>query len=297
MSELDALPGNIQAKDVLKKLVATPPHTLLFEGPKGVGKKRFARAFARELLQSTKKEHPDFFELFPEGKSQLHPMHSIRNFIQATEMPPFEAEYKVFIIHDADRMLPFSANALLKTLEEPSSKVTIILLSSRPDSLLPTITSRCFSIPFVSLTEEEITQHLSDSVSKDEARSIALLAHGSLEKAEGLAHKESDQLSADVFELGVMLIHREIPSEQLLKKIPSSEDTLSYLFYFFRDLHLLQTQASPDLLFFRHQQDTLKKCLECPLPSLDVIQLKMEKLEKALEVHIPLSHALCEFYF
>ncbi|MBF5058662.1 hypothetical protein [Candidatus Neptunochlamydia vexilliferae] len=75
------------------------------------------------------------------------PIEAIRTLIEEANLPPFESERKVFIIHEADRMLPSSSNALLKTLEEPPSFVTIILISAHPEALLPTITSRCFQVP------------------------------------------------------------------------------------------------------------------------------------------------------
>lgn len=296
MSQLDTLPGNSRVKFFLKKLLKQTPHALLFEGPKGVGKGRFAKAFAQDLLQSLKKEHPDFFELFPEGKALLHPMHAIRSFIKATQMPPFEADRKIFLIHDADRMLPSSANALLKTLEEPVSNVTIILISSHPQSLLPTVISRCFRVPFVFLTEEELINHLHPQKSEQEARAIALLSHGSLEKAETLAEQETDPLLNKMFDLGICLLNREFPSLKQFGDIKGSEEAFSYLFYFFRDLHLLKIDADSSLLFFRDKEQALKECLKCSLPPLDVIQEKMERIYRALELHIPFSHSLCEFY-
>ena len=66
-------------------------------------------------------------------------------------MAPFEAKAKVFIIKDADRMLPPSANALLKTLEEPTYDSYIIMTTSNLDEILPTIASRCFKINFSSI--------------------------------------------------------------------------------------------------------------------------------------------------
>lgn len=147
------LTGNPAAKEILTRLVEknTLPSVLLFHGPSGVGKALFAKAIAEKLMGKTKKDHPDIHILHPEGKSNHHPIQAIRQLIDDVGMPPFEAPCKVFIIHDAEKMLPSSSNALLKTLEEPPSDTYIFLISSEPDQLLPTIVSRCRKIPFFSI--------------------------------------------------------------------------------------------------------------------------------------------------
>lgn len=290
MSTLEDLPGNPHVKHSLKKLLQNTPHALLFEGPKGVGKSVFAQAFAKQLLKSEKKHHPDFRELFPEGKGHLHPMHSLREFIKETEMPPFEGEYKVFLIHEAERMLPTSMNALLKTLEEPVSRCVIILITSHSEALLPTITSRCFRVPFSLLTEEELMTYLKTEKTEEEARRIAFLSQGSLEKALKLSAQE-DTLSLHMFDFGVRLLYKENPSFKDYGEIEDPEEALSYLFYFYRDLHLLKEGGDPSYLFYQDKKEELQACLSCPLPSLEEIQEKMSKIVQAEALHIPLSHS------
>ncbi len=126
------------------------PHALLFCGPKGSGKKEAAYKFASDLLQKPLENHPDVHLLFPEGKAETHPIESIRQIAQNAALAPFMASWKIFIVHDAEKMLPTSSNALLKTLEEPPSQTLILLLCDHPEKLLPTIASRCQKIEFVS---------------------------------------------------------------------------------------------------------------------------------------------------
>ncbi|MCB1107981.1 MAG: AAA family ATPase [Chlamydiia bacterium] len=288
---IDELPGNPHVKAHLKKLLKKVPHALLFEGPQGVGKGEFAKAFARALLKTSKKEPPDLRHLYPEGKGNHHPMHAIKQFIEETTLPPFEAERKVFIIHEAEKMLPTSSNALLKTLEEPAGPVTIILVSSRPKSLLPTITSRCFRIPFSLLTEEEIIDVLTPEKTPEEAHKIALLSHGSLEKARFLASKEEDPLPEQMFHVGFRLLRGDLPLAKELPEIEKPEEALSYLFYFYRDLHLLRSKGDPSLLFYQEKAEVLSQ-IKGSLPSLDVVQENIEKALLAAELHLPLAHVL-----
>lgn len=246
----------------LEKLLDKTPHALLFEGPKGVGMVESARLFARKLLESEKTDHPDLREYYPEGKALLHPMHNIRALIHETETPPFEATCKVFLIHEADRMLPTSMNALLKTLEEPVTNCVMILITSHPQALLPTIISRCFSVPFAHPSHEEV----------------------------------EETVSRAMFNLGTALLHKEHPSLKEFGEIQNKEEALSCLFYFFRDLHLLNVGADPSHLFFQNKENELRSFLDFPLPDLEEVEAKIEKMRLGDELHIPISHSLCELF-
>src|SRR3990167_7162485 len=204
MLRINDLPGHLEIKSGLNKFIQAKnlPSTFLFSGPKGVGKNQFALAFARELLQSTKQKldsgnHPDLRLYYPEGKSHLHTMQSIHQFIREVELSPFESERKILILFDADCMLPATANALLKTLEEPLDSSIIILTTSHYNEILPTITSRCFPIIFSSLSDSDLISHLlgAYSLQEDEARRIALCSQGILSKAELLAKRGEDRIS------------------------------------------------------------------------------------------------------
>lgn len=243
----------------LLKLLEKPPQVLLFEGPKGVGKGECSISFALELLKTTKKDPPDLRQLFPEGKAHHHPMHAIKRFIEEASLPPFEAEKKVFIIHEAERMLPSSSNALLKTLEEPLPAVVIILVTSHSDRLLPTITSRCFSVPF--------------------------------DIAGDLASKKKDILSEKMFHVGFRLLRGDLPTSKELPDIDDPEEAFSYLLYFYRDLHLLHFGGDLSLLFYQDKEEVLSR-IAAPLPPLEILQERIEKALQATRLHLPFAHTL-----
>lgn len=185
--------SNILGNDAVKTLLTsslkknTLPNTLLFHGMKGIGKSLFATDVAKALLVTTKKleNHPDLHVYHPEGKTHLHSIASMRALSEEVFSSPFESKRKVFIIHDADRMLPPAANALLKTLEEPLLDTTIILISSEPEKLLPTILSRCTKFTFAPLSEDAVESHLKEF---PHAKELARLSSGSLGKALYLAN-------------------------------------------------------------------------------------------------------------
>jgi DNA polymerase III subunit delta' len=213
----DDLIGNATTKSYLKNILKKEciGNTILFAGPNGVGKSSFAHAFATEILcrddekgvlrtKISHHNHPDIMVYKPEGKIGMHSMASIRAFSKEVFSPPNEAPWKIFIIHDADRMLPTSANALLKTFEEPPPHSFIILVSSSPDKMLPTILSRCRKVWFRSLSDEEVIAALMQqdaSLQADRAQHIAMLAQGSLEKAFSLLHHDDDEKRKLVLEI------------------------------------------------------------------------------------------------
>ncbi len=133
-------------------------HALLVHG-QSIGQiERFALELAAKLLgvhatAETLEEkvlrHPDLFALRPSKKSRVISVDDTREAIRNIQHSPQAGERKVAIVFEVDRLNASAANAFLKTLEEPPLNTTILLLTTRPHSLLPTIRSRCqlFRLP------------------------------------------------------------------------------------------------------------------------------------------------------
>ncbi|MEO0055477.1 MAG: hypothetical protein RLZZ50_1424 [Verrucomicrobiota bacterium] len=98
-------------------------------------------------------DHPDCFHLRPAGKMRQIGAEPTRELIGKVQVSASAGGHKVGIIHECDRMNVAAANIFLKTLEEPPAHTTLLLLTTRPHALLPTIRSRCqlfrFSAPGV----------------------------------------------------------------------------------------------------------------------------------------------------
>ena len=200
-NSLDSLIGNEALKSYLKRAVRKGQmgNSLLFFGPRGVGKFHFAKALAEELLSSggaKRSAHPDLHIYRPEGKSGLHSIEALRHLGKEVFLAPHEAKNKVFIIDDADRMLSYSANALLKTFEEPAEDALILLIAESPQRLLPTVRSRCRQCAFRPIPEPLLFEFLTErrSAPQKEAEAAARLARGSLGRALQLVEEGENSL-------------------------------------------------------------------------------------------------------
>jgi DNA polymerase III subunit delta' len=200
-------------------------HAYLFSGPPGVGKTEAALAFAAGLAcpeggcgacatcrRVQEGLHPDIEIISPEG-----------NFIRKEEISeinlhaayrPYEARAKVYIFLEADSFNIEAANAFLKTLEEPPGHVHFILVTDRPERLLPTIASRCQSVAFSSVSVPVMAADLSGrfGLRPQEAALLARLAGGNLSYARELAASDSARRQRDV----LLDLARDLPAAGLL---------------------------------------------------------------------------------
>ncbi|MBM7000280.1 DNA polymerase III subunit delta' [bacterium] len=132
----------------------------LFVGPRGAGKLDAAYALAQAILcphggcgtcddcvRVAHRTHPDVHLLQPMGAGS-YVIEQIRDLIDDIALAPVRAARKVYLIDDADLLVDASANALLKSLEEPPDTVTFVLLGTSRETILPTIVSRCQIVPF-----------------------------------------------------------------------------------------------------------------------------------------------------
>ena len=181
------------------------PHALLLVGQRGLGKFELARAFAAGLLCEkqipggaacghcmacnwfSQGNHPDFRLLQPdalaedgdgeEGKkkaSQQITIDQIRELDDFFNVGTHRDGLRIVLINPTETMNRNAANAILKTLEEPSASTLFLLVSNEPLKLLPTIRSRCQVVPVAIPQTKSAEQYLADSGVKDAARWLAL---------------------------------------------------------------------------------------------------------------------------
>src|SRR5947207_9882056 len=211
----DKLAGNQNVKDLLKRMLESGrvPGALLFSGPEAVGKKLFAIEVAKALncrsakgieacdecsscLRVPRFNYPqsdkfEEWELIRSDHADVTMVMAPKRVLRVDQMRaieresnyrPFEGKARVFLIEEADKLNDESANALLKTLEEPPRTSHIILITSRPAMLLPTIRSRCQTVRFSPLSVGEIEDQLikHEGATAEDVRLRSRLAAGSI---------------------------------------------------------------------------------------------------------------------
>jgi len=170
----------------------------MFCGPSGIGKRLAALNFAKAIncmapdegagcdnCSSCKKidsfNHPDVRLAAPGGKGSSVGIDDIRIIIKDIGLKPYEAKRKIYIIDGADSLTEEASNALLKTLEDPPSDSTLILIAENPGRFIATIRSRCQEVKFflldASLVEEILT--VSHNVDSVKAHVLARISCGS----------------------------------------------------------------------------------------------------------------------
>ena len=175
------------------------PPSLIFAGPRGVGKRTAALALAQlvncpapvpgpdacgtcaSCTRIGRLVHADVLCVEP-GDTGVIKVDQIRDAVERTAYRPFEGRRRVVIIDEADAMLSEAQNALLKTLEEPPSTSMFVLVTCSPDELLPTVRSRCQRLRFGRLPAGDIAAELmrSHEYSSADAYAAASAADGSL---------------------------------------------------------------------------------------------------------------------
>ncbi|MEX0789736.1 MAG: AAA family ATPase [Actinomycetota bacterium] len=209
--------GHPRVAAILKGAAGRPTGTYLFVGSPGVGKRNVARVFAAALVcpeacgecntcrRVLAGLHPDVTILQPEGYT--FPVEVLRATAHAASQSPIEADHRVFIIQEADRIPERSQNALLKALEEPNRSVVWILLSHALQPFLPTILSRCQIVDFPPITEEAMFRLLESryGLAANESHRLVRMSRGDLNAAVRLA---SDPAAAVVRNKAITTVSR-----------------------------------------------------------------------------------------
>ncbi len=311
-----AVLGNDRIKKILRLALekGRVPNSLIFSGPRGVGKRRLAVILAQavncergtagpcgecpacEKIASGKL--PDVWEVEPDGQSiKIEQMQGVR---QAAYVKPLSARRRVFIISEADKMTADAANCMLKILEEPPAYSHIILVTSMAHLILPTIKSRCQVLGFGPIGREEIRRALLESgCPEDRAGIIALLVNGNLEEAMQLDWDKVQASRLEAWNLFGALQGRGEASAFLRSYAYSKrelvrddfENVLSILASFCRDANLLKTGGDAALLLNPDYADALRsletgwgpeECAKC----LNTIERARAGLKKSLNMSL-----------
>jgi DNA polymerase III subunit delta' len=194
--------GHEWAAKMLQRHVAAGEmrHAYLFSGPSGVGRRTLALRFAQALnctqppspgqpcgacrvcVQTGLMQYPDLSIVQPETEGAVIKVEQVRDLQHALSLSPYEARYRVALLLDFQQANANTQNALLKTLEEAPERVILLLVASTPESLLPTIASRCEILRLRPMPFERLSQALIERLKlpPEDAQLLAHLAGGRL---------------------------------------------------------------------------------------------------------------------
>jgi len=220
-------------------------HAWLITGPKGIGKATLAWRVARFLLATPMDQADALFAAPPPETLDIAPDHPVAHRIHALSEPglfllrrAWDREKKrlktvitvdevrrmkdffglsaggngrrVVIVDAAEEMNQNAANALLKMLEEPPKNAVLLLVSHQPSRLLPTIRSRCRTLPLGAVSHDAMTGALQQAgIEADDGAALAELAAGSVGEAVAMIQQEGLTLYAEIMALFATLPHMD----------------------------------------------------------------------------------------
>jgi DNA polymerase-3 subunit delta' len=245
-------------------------HAYLFTGPYGIGRRTLALRLAQavncskpvalgcpcgecracRLTESV--QHPDLTVVEAEKVGGILKVDQIRELQHTLSLTPFEAQYRVALLLRFEEANPSASNALLKTLEEPNSRVVLMLTAPDPESLLPTIVSRCELIRLRPLSLEKTCAGLKGmfDVGDEEARLFAHIAGGrpglalQLLRDPNIRERRQSWLEELVRLLPASRVERFAFAELAAKEKEDLENMLSVWSSFWRDVVLAASGSS-----------------------------------------------------
>lgn len=326
--------GQGQAKHIIAKALqhGSLPHAYLFYGPESIGKRLLARELAKALncteqgpanacdrcVSCTKTEqniHPDLFLLAPvkstpTAREAFIRIEAIRDLQSKLGYLPYEGRTKVAIIDGVEQMNLHACNSFLKTLEEPPSSTVLILITARPNRLLPTLVSRCQGIRFHPLPPDSIKQILLSHPEAEDMDTAEIELR--VLRSQGQVNRALDENVAAIAQqrqdLIALLEHLSWDRIDLLfqwsKALARDKDrvtgVLEELMGLLRDIAFLKTQNDSDLLSNRDVVHLLrplvgKKSLAGLLKFMDGVQQTLHALAGNANIQLSLENMFLQY--
>lgn len=302
------------------------PHALLLAGARGLGKLALARRFAAALLCEQpdargdacgacpscnwlgQGNHPDFRLLQPEALAEAEPgegekkasqqitIDQVRGLDDFLHVGTHRLGLRVVLVHPAEAMNRSTANALLKTLEEPSPDTLFLLVSNEPDRLLPTVRSRCQTLSVPAPETSLAIRWLEASGVEQAARWLPLAGGAPLLAAELATPASRALLDAVVGELGKGPALEPLSAAAALDKAVKAEKggtpmkrLVEWVQKWLHDLLLAASAASPR--YFTGETERLHR-IAAATDTVRLLALAREALQYRAQAEHPLNSRL-----
>ena len=284
-------------------------HAYLFSGASGVGKKTFARRLAQSLLCEARKSHvlgydgicascrlfnagadtrhPDFLEHVgalkigdSDGATGFYEQEDLtaRDLVRQLSMQSYSGGLRVLLLGDVEFATHHAANALLKFFEEPPRDVVLLLTSSAPGRLIPTIRSRLVDIRFPTLGAQELAQVLElHGKSAEEVRLGVSLGQGSATRALEMLAGGDDALRTTTAQWFFSVVAGEMPAEPWATR-ETLDDGLKTIKSLVRDWVVITSVGADASLT---SADFAGRLARLPAPPADIAVAMLAKIDEA----------------
>lgn len=284
MLDYNQVIGHKSIKDHLKMAIENGrvSQAYIFSGEDGSGKKLLADIFAKTLLCEEGKSTPcnkckSCLQMEGGNQPDLKYVTHEKAAIGVDDIriqlnndiliKPFASKYKIYIIDEAEKMTEAAQNALLKTIEEPPQYAVILLLTTNTTKLLPTILSRCVTVPFKAVANGEIKKYLMERYTIPDylAEISAGFCQGNVGRAIKYATSESFIESKDA----ILHMLKKIDDMELYEIMESIkqfsanklevEDYIDLMILWYRDVLLFKVTKDPNLLLYKNEYRAISR--------------------------------------
>ncbi len=315
--------GHERPKAILKASILHDrvAHAYLFYGEEGIGKKQAAFLFAqaincdrdygpdgpdacgacRSCQQIENRTHPDFILIEPDrelANPQIK-IEQVRELEEQIVYRPLLGRRKICVIDDADRLTQGAANALLKTLEEPTAHSLFLLVTSRPAALPATVRSRCQGIRFVppARTQVEAALIVKRELPPADARFLAMATQArigqALQAEVATLRTQQDEFCRLMSPQSLRSAATVLTAAEALHKADRAPEALEWIEQWVRDLILVGAGADQDsLLNLEHLSELQQLAGNLHLAPLLDLLTELETIQRASTRNVNLQMAL-----
>lgn len=279
-------------------------HAYIFSGEAGMGKKMLAKTFAMALECENRKgaeacgvchscrqfltdNHPDVIYVTHEKPGSIGVDDIREKLVEDVQIKPYSNPYKIYIVDEAGKMTVQAQNALLKTIEEPPEYAVVLLLAANSEAFLPTILSRCVTLPLKPLPDETVADYLTEHLhtAKQQTDICCAFARGNLGKAVSLAQSE-DFMDMYQSVLRILKGARETSVPVMLESLRvlkegnrDFSECLELMKLWYRDVMVFKATQDANVLIFIHELTAIRETAN--YSSFHGIDTVIDAVEKA----------------